>query len=133
MFNFFAAGTGVAPVRYTMEGLPPPPNSECLKWVAVYRDDRIFIFVYIDFYIDFSNFDYSVTFTYALSKSTCECLRATGYVHDMITGEQLKISKTKVCACGSADLIQSASSLLIKQGFSEKCFYVDALVEAGNV
>ena len=119
---------GISFVQIDNESILCRPKSECPKSVSVYWGARNFI----DFYIDSAIFDYPFSFTHVLSKPTLEWLGATGYVQDVVISEQPNLSRTKVYACGSADMIQSASSLLIKHGLPEKCFYADAFVESGN-
>jgi CDP-4-dehydro-6-deoxyglucose reductase len=125
---FFATGTGMAPIKAMMEGLHGRPKSEWPKSISVYWGAREFS----DFYMDLPDFDYPFSFTHVLSKPTLEWLGETGYVQDVFISEQPKLSRTKVYACGSPDMIQSASSLLIKHGLPEKYFYADAFVESGN-
>lgn len=58
--------------------------------------------------------------THVLSKPTLERLGATGYVQDVFISEQPNLSDAKVYACGSADMIQRATSVLIKHGLPKK-------------
>ena len=124
---FLATGTGIAPVKAILESLNCKPKNEQPDSVAVYWGGR----TPSDLYWNLSECDYPVRYEPVLSRPLADWLGAVGYVQDAFLATSPDLTKTVVYACGSDDMIQSASKLLSDHGLGHGQFYSDAFLASG--
>ena len=124
---FLATGTGIAPVKSILESLNGKPKNEQPDSVAVYWGGR----TPSDLYWNLSECDYPVRYEPVLSRPLADWLGAVGYVQDAFLATSPDLAKTVVYACGSDDMIHSASKLLSDHGLGHGQFYSDAFLASG--
>jgi CDP-4-dehydro-6-deoxyglucose reductase, E3 len=124
---FFATGTGIAPVKAILESLNDKPKHEQPDSVTVFWGGRALG----DLYWDLNECEYEVCYTPVLSRPLPSWGGAVGYVQDAFLELSPDLTKTVVYACGSDEMIRSASKLLIDLGLPEGRFYSDAFVASG--
>ena len=123
---FLATGTGIAPVKAILDKLESQAGmydrvSFSLFWGNRYMDD---------FFWQPSYTKLNFNFVPVLSRPQVQWSGQTGYVQDVFIAENTPLEFTQVYACGSLQMIQSASEKLIKQGLNKKYFYADAFVSS---
>ena len=64
-----------------------------------------------------------------LSRQVNDWNGAKGYVQDIVLKQQIDLENTRVYACGSNDMINSAKELFLKNNFKENNFFSDAFVQ----
>jgi len=123
---FLATGTGIAPVKAILDKLESQAEryeyiSFSLLWGNRYMDD---------FFWQPSYAKLKLNFVPVLSRPQAQWGGRSGYVQDAFIEENTSLELTQVYACGSLQMIQSASEKLIKKGLHKKCFYADAFVSS---
>jgi CDP-4-dehydro-6-deoxyglucose reductase len=126
---FLATGTGIAPVKSILEELNRKPTNEHPDSVTVYWGGR----TPSDFYWDLSQCEYPVRYEPVLSRPFAGWTGYVGYVQDVFLGTSPNLAKAVVYACGSDEMIRSASDLLIHHGLAEDMFYSDAFIASGVI
>ena len=123
---FLATGTGIAPVKAILDKLESQAEiyeniSFSLLWGNRYIDD---------FFWEPSYVKLKLNFIPVLSRPQSRWGGRTGYVQDVFIEEDTSLEFTQIYACGSLQMIQSASEKLIEKGLDKKCFYADAFVSS---
>ena len=115
---FLATGTGIAPVKSILESLNDKAENEQPDSVTVYWGGR----TPSDLYWNLSECNYPACYEPVLSRPLAGWLGAVGYVQDAFLATSPDLTKTVVYACGSDDMIHSASKLLNHHGLKESYF-----------
>lgn len=119
---FMATGTGIAPIKAFLESLVsnPPNKNIYLVWGGRYQEDL---------YLEFNQINFDFNFVRVLSRANVDGYHY-GYVQDAVIELGIDLTKTTCYACGSIEMINSASSVLIENGLDRRQFYSDAFVSS---
>jgi CDP-4-dehydro-6-deoxyglucose reductase len=122
---FLATGTGIAPIKSILEGLDILHEQYQNKnfWVIVgarYKEDLFWV-------PNFKNLN--IKYIPVLSRQASDWNGAQGYVQDIALKQQIDLKNTKVYACGSNDMINSAKELFFKNHLKDNNFFSDAFVQ----
>lgn len=120
---FIGTGTGVAPLKSILDSLDK--NKEILKnktiWFfngARYKEDL--------FWHPKNN---NVNYIPVLSREVEGFNGFKGYVQDAVLDQKIDLQDAQVYACGSAEMINSAKELFVKNKLKESQFFSDAFVQ----
>lgn len=121
---FLATGTGIAPVKAMLEGLPnlpidQKPQSITVIWGARYERDL---------YFDVSSLSGVEKYIPVLSRAEMTWKGERGYVQDVLLRHFSDLGNAVVYACGSDSMIHSAKSTLAASGLHSHDFYSEAFV-----
>lgn len=119
-----ATGTGIAPVKAILEGLPDVPTEQAPRSITVLWGGRN----PSDLYFNVSILPGAQRYVPVLSRSNEDWPGARGYVQNVLLTLQPELSKAAVYACGSDAMIHSAKKILTEAGLPERRFYSDAFV-----
>lgn len=123
---FLATGTGIAPVKAMLEGLPMLAQDERPASVAVYWGGRHSE----DLYWDPATVQGEHRFVPVLSRPASQWEGASGYVQQVLLGERADFSNAVVYACGSDLMIRAAKEALEEAGLPARGFFSDAFVSS---
>ena len=119
---FIGTGTGVAPIKSILDNMD---NNEILKNKAIwffngarYKEDL--------FWQPKNN---NVNYLPVLSREVEEFKGFKGYVQDAVLDKKIDLQDAQVYACGSAEMINSAKELFVKNKLKESQFFSDAFVQ----
>lgn len=120
---FIGTGTGVAPIKSILDSLDK--NKETLKNKAIwffngarYKEDL--------FWQPKNN---NVNYIPVLSREGEDFKGFKGYVQDAVLDKKIDLQEAQVYACGSAEMINSAKELFVKNNLKESQFFSDAFVQ----
>ena len=122
---FLATGTGIAPVVAMLSALQarigsPAPRSITLLWGGRRPED-----------LYWSPPASDVTYIPVLSRAGAEWTGARGHVQQvLLDGARRHWATTRVYACGSVAMIESARAALMQAGLSSAAFFSDAFVSS---
>ncbi|MDP9902183.1 FAD-binding oxidoreductase [Variovorax ginsengisoli] len=122
---FLATGTGIAPVKAMLAELSTRPAGDKPKSVTVYWGGRNAADLY---WTPFSTVEFR--FVPVLSRGDENWQGARGYVQDVLLVQRPDLKNTVVYACGSPEMIGSASATLRVRGLPERRFFSDAFVSS---
>ena len=123
---FMATGTGIAPVKSILDKLAETPEIFSGNSFSLYWGNRRVE----DFFWSPNYSSLNLNYVPVLSKENEAWQGRVGYIQDIIIEDGLAMEDTQVYACGSLQMIESASSLLATNGLEEKKFYADAFVSS---
>jgi len=123
---FMATGTGIAPVKSILDKLAETPDVFSAIYFSLYWGNRRVE----DFFWSPSYSSLNLNYVPVLSKENDLWHGRLGYIQDMVIEDSLSMGDTQVYACGSLQMIESASILLVEKGLEEKQFYADAFVSS---
>jgi len=123
---FMATGTGIAPVKSILDKLAETPDVFSAVSFSLYWGNRNVD----DFFWQPSYTSLNLNYTPVLSKENEAWQGRVGYIQDIVIEDGLSLEDTQVYACGSLQMIESASALLVENGLVEKQFYADAFVSS---
>lgn len=121
---FLATGTGIAPVKAMLEGLPTlpadqQPQSITVIWGARHEHDL---------YFDVASLPGVKKYIPVLSRAEATWQGERGYVQDALLRHISDLGNSVVYACGSDAMIHSAKFTLTAAGLPSQHFYSDAFV-----
>lgn len=119
---FIATGTGIAPIKALLEMLDKITLNKNIYVVWGGRYEH-------NLYLDFTKINLDCKFVKVLSRAKIEGF-SYGYVQNIVLELGLNLAETTCYACGSIDMINSASKLLIEEGLNKKRFHSDAFVSS---
>lgn len=119
-----ATGTGIAPVKAMLEGLPDVPTERAPRSITVLWGGRN----PSDLYFDAKTLPGAQRYVPVLSRCNEDWPGARGYVQNVLLTLQPELSNAAVYACGSDAMIHSAKKILTEAGLPERRFYSDAFV-----
>lgn len=119
---FMATGTGIAPIKAFLESLASNPSNKniYIVWGGRYQEDL---------YLDFHQINFHFKFVRVLSREKVDGYYY-GYVQDAVLELGIDLTETACYACGSIEMINSASRLLIENGLKKRQFHSDAFVSS---
>lgn len=120
---FLATGTGIAPVKAILEGLPAQPLDAQPNSVTVYWGGRR----PEDLYWQAPQMP-RLRFVQVLSQVDADWQGERGHVQDVMLKEKTSLAETLVYACGSDTMIEDAQARLFAAGLPQKQFHSDAFV-----
>jgi len=123
---FMATGTGIAPVKSILDKLAETPDVFSAISFSLYWGNRRVE----DFFWSPSYSSLNLNYVPVLSKENEAWQGRVGYIQDIVIEDGLSMDNTQVYACGSLQMIESASTLLVENGLYEKQFYADAFVSS---
>lgn len=123
---FLATGTGIAPVHAMLKSMTQLPDIEQPRSVTVFWGGR----KTEDLYLNIAKLPGKHTFVPVLSRPEEEWRGETGYVQNVMLARSPDLSNAAIYACGSDQMIQDASKLLLAEGLPAKSFYSDAFVSS---
>ncbi len=117
-----ATGTGIAPIKALLESFKgcKPDKKIYVVWGDRYKQDL---------YLELGSEGIDYQFVPVLSRQDTKGY-FFGYVQDAVVDLELNLEETTVYACGSADMIDSASKLFFQRGLHRKNFHSDAFVSS---
>ncbi|MDH1429851.1 FAD-binding oxidoreductase [Comamonas aquatica] len=126
---FLATGTGIAPVKAMLEGLPTlsedqQPQSITVIWGARHEHDL---------YFDVASLPGVQKYIPVLSRAEATWQGEQGYVQDVLLRHISDLRNAVVYACGSDSMIHSAKSTLTAASLNSHNFYSDAFVCSGTL
>ena len=121
---FLATGTGIAPVKAMLEELAAQPQSLRPRSVSVYWGGRVPEDLYWDPREVYQDLHYVPT----LSRTGKDWDGAHGYVQDAFLASCKDLTSVQVYACGSQDMISSASCAIKSAGLLSSNFFSDAFI-----
>ena len=121
---FLATGTGIAPIKAILEQMNDDNTGLMTSKIFLFFGGRFSEDLF--WKPEFSNIN--VNFIPVLSKYTEDWDGATGYVQDILLSKSINLSDSVVYACGSVNMINDSSKILIQNGLAEDSFYSDAFV-----
>ena len=126
---FLATGTGIAPIKSILEELALNQSLAASKCLYVYWGGRSTKDLY--WQPNFSNID--VDFRPVLSRADESWSGRRGYVQEAVISDEIDLSDAIVYACGSPEMIESASLSLASHGLKRNCFFSDAFVSSSSI
>ena len=119
---FMATGTGIAPIKALLESskLKNMDKNVVVVWGG--RTER-------DFYLDLDCIDLEFRLVRVLSRVGKDGFYS-GYVQNAVIDLGIDLSSATCYACGSIEMINDASMLLLNQGLDRRRFYSDAFVSS---
>lgn len=126
---FLATGTGIAPVKSILEELDKNPSLAESKSIHIYWGGRFEHDLY--WRPDFSNI--ATTFNPVVSRASDDWQGRRGHVQDALINDGIDLSDAIVYACGSPEMIESATSTLVSNGLKRNCFFSDAFVSSSSI
>jgi CDP-4-dehydro-6-deoxyglucose reductase len=121
---FLATGTGIAPVKAILEGLPALPPDMRPRSLAVYWGGR----QPADLYWEPGALPVAHRFIRVLSRADAAWAGARGHVQHALMTDSPDLSRTVVYACGSDTMIHDARAQLVGAGLPDRRFSSDAFV-----
>ncbi|WP_372776909.1 FAD-binding oxidoreductase [Litorivivens sp.] len=121
---FLATGTGIAPIKAMLEQYLIAGDANHFDQIFVYWGGRYLKDIY--WAPEFETLPLS--FVPTLSRESWGGRK--GYVQQAVLDDKISLDDSVVYACGSEDMIRSASSLLISAGLHSSNFYSDAFVSS---
>lgn len=132
-----ATGTGLAPIKAMLESLALLSATERPASTRVYWGARHEVDLYWTPSPELSGLD--LQFTPVLSRANVAWVGARGYIQDVFLRDReaevgaLPWNDTRVFACGSQAMIQSAQAALMTAGLAPRHFHADAFVPSAPV
>ena len=123
---FLATGTGIAPVKAMLEGLVRSASSVLPKRISVYWGGRTEQDHYWRPDATLSALD--IDFVPVCSRPAPGWTGARGHVQDVFLRTHPDLSRTWIYACGSSEMIESATALLADAGLPSSRLHSDAFV-----
>jgi CDP-4-dehydro-6-deoxyglucose reductase len=125
---FLATGTGIAPVKAMIEGLSRPGQPEMPRSISIYWGGRL----PADLYWSPDGSAQGIVFTPVLSRADDSWSGERGHVQQVLMHHSVDRdwTRTRVYACGSDAMIQSAKLVLSQAGLDPRHFHADAFVSS---
>lgn len=123
---FLATGTGIAPIQSILEALDSDPNFNQSESISLFWGNRIqkdFIWK-----PNFKKLDVDVSLI--VSRDNSNWHGEVGYVHDFALSKINNIHESRIYACGSSQMINSAKVKFLEAGLNERHFYSDPFVQS---
>lgn len=126
---FLATGTGIAPVKSILEELDKNPTLVESKLIHIYWGGRFEHDLY--WQPDFRNI--TTVFHAVVSRAGNDWQGRRGHVQDALINDGIDLSDATVYACGSPEMIESATSILVSHGLKRASFFSDAFVSSSSI
>jgi CDP-4-dehydro-6-deoxyglucose reductase, E3 len=123
---FLATGTGIAPVKAMLEGLAMSASPVRPARISVYWGGRTEQDHYWQPDAEFSALD--IDFVPVCSRPAPGWAGARGHVQDVFLRSKPDLSRTWVYACGSSEMVESATARLADVGLPTNRLHSDAFV-----
>lgn len=123
---FLATGTGIAPIKAMLEQVSSLDFDDAPRSITVFWGGRR----PSDFYMKIASQFGDFKFTRVVSRASKEWDGDVGYVQDILLDQGLPNAGSRVYACGSIQMINSALHKLTQAGFVQSDFYSDAFLQS---
>lgn len=123
---FLATGTGIAPIKAMLDRLDRRGGEMEDVTCSLYWGNRH----PEEFFWEPEYTNILVNYVPVLSRPNASWSGRIGYVQDSLLEDVSDLAECRVYACGSPEMIRSASHLLAERGLPEGCFHSDAFVSS---